>query len=197
MLNRATLTVGLAVGLAGGVAFGVAVGPAVGLLAGVITGLAASLLFGLAVGVRHLTGDAVSPVDPITSWCHDRRYAVAMVVAFCLVGGVTSGVAWTLAGWLVIGILGGLVGGLLFGFAIGLGFGLAVGLADCAAWPAALAFAQLALHGQAPPRLLRFLEDARDRQVLRVAGPVYQFRHARLRERLARAYEDDDAARAR
>jgi hypothetical protein len=31
-----------------------------------------------------------------------------------------------------------------------------------------------------------FLEDARDRNVLRAIGPVYQFRHARLQDRLAR-----------
>jgi hypothetical protein len=32
---------------------------------------------------------------------------------------------------------------------------------------------------------MRFLEDARKRDVLRTVGPVYQFRHARLQDRLA------------
>jgi hypothetical protein len=32
---------------------------------------------------------------------------------------------------------------------------------------------------------MRFLEDARSRNVLRTVGPVYQFRHARLQDRLA------------
>jgi hypothetical protein len=32
---------------------------------------------------------------------------------------------------------------------------------------------------------MQFLEDARDRNVLRTVGPVYQFRHARLQDRLA------------
>ena len=32
---------------------------------------------------------------------------------------------------------------------------------------------------------MRFLEDARQRNVLRIIGPVYQFRHARLQDRLA------------
>ena len=32
---------------------------------------------------------------------------------------------------------------------------------------------------------MRFLEDARSRSVLRTVGPVYQFRHARLQDRLA------------
>jgi hypothetical protein len=32
---------------------------------------------------------------------------------------------------------------------------------------------------------MRFLEDARSRGVLRTVGPVCQFRHARLQDRLA------------
>jgi hypothetical protein len=32
---------------------------------------------------------------------------------------------------------------------------------------------------------MRFLEDGRGRDVLRIVGPVYQFRHARLQDRLA------------
>ncbi len=32
---------------------------------------------------------------------------------------------------------------------------------------------------------MRFLEDARERGVLRIVGAVYQFRHARLQDRLA------------
>jgi hypothetical protein len=257
VLNRANLALGLAAGLAGGLALGVAValaegaafGLVLGLLAGVIIGLGVGLMFGLADGLAHRAGDALSPVDPITSWRRDRQFVLAMVVTFSLVGTATSGLAWALTGWLQIGagsglaggLLGGLAvglllgvfgaferrlttalvgrlasgfvrtiafgltlglaagvatalvadlaGGLLVGFAFGLGFGLAFGLADSAGWPAALAFAQLALRGEAPLRLLRFLEDARDRQVLRVAGPVYQFRHARLQERLARTVE--------
>jgi hypothetical protein len=37
-----------------------------------------------------------------------------------------------------------------------------------------------------PVRMVRFLEDARARQLLRTVGPVYQFRHATLQDRLAR-----------
>jgi hypothetical protein len=32
---------------------------------------------------------------------------------------------------------------------------------------------------------MRVLEGARQRNVLRIIGPVYQFRHARLQDRLA------------
>jgi hypothetical protein len=43
----------------------------------------------------------------------------------------------------------------------------------------------LALRRQLPLHLMQFLEDAHRRGVLRQAGAVYQFRHARLQERLA------------
>jgi hypothetical protein len=32
---------------------------------------------------------------------------------------------------------------------------------------------------------MRFLDDARERGVLRTVGPLYQFRHSRLQDRLA------------
>ncbi|MEV7026586.1 NACHT domain-containing protein [Kitasatospora sp. NPDC093558] len=48
-----------------------------------------------------------------------------------------------------------------------------------------LARVVLAARGRLPWRLTAFLQDAHRRGVLRQAGSVYQFRHARLRERLA------------
>ncbi|MBB4746726.1 NACHT and WD40 repeat domain-containing protein [Actinoplanes lobatus] len=45
--------------------------------------------------------------------------------------------------------------------------------------------ATYAIRGILPWRLTRFLEDARNREVLRQTGGVYQFRHIRLQERLA------------
>jgi hypothetical protein len=44
---------------------------------------------------------------------------------------------------------------------------------------------QLALRRSTPLRLMPCLEDAHRRGVLRQAGAVYQFRHARLQQRLA------------
>jgi len=64
-------------------------------------------------------------------------------------------------------------------------FGLVFGLVFPRTWTVALAFAQLAMGWHTPVRLLRFLDDARERDVLRTVGPVYQFRHARLQDRLA------------
>ncbi|MFG1848562.1 NACHT domain-containing protein [Micromonospora carbonacea] len=47
-----------------------------------------------------------------------------------------------------------------------------------------VARAWFAVRGELPWRLLAFLDDAHRRGVLRQIGGVYQFRHARLRERL-------------
>jgi hypothetical protein len=73
----------------------------------------------------------------------------------------------------VAGLTGGLVAG------------LTSGLVYPQSWSSSLAFVQLAASDRTPVRLMRFLEDARSRSVLRTVGPVYQFRHARLQDRLA------------
>src|SRR5262249_54021319 len=80
------------------------------------------------------------------------------------------------------GLTGRIVAGWL---GIALGAGLLVGLVYPQSWSSSLAFAQLAASDRTPVRLMRFLEDARSRRVLRTVGPVYQFRHARLPDRLA------------
>ncbi|SDD77186.1 NACHT domain-containing protein [Glycomyces harbinensis] len=52
-------------------------------------------------------------------------------------------------------------------------------------WAFALACIVLAIRGRGPLRLMRFLDDAARRGVLRQSGPVYQFRHTRLQTYLA------------
>lgn len=56
-------------------------------------------------------------------------------------------------------------------------------------WVAFLASIQLAIRWHTPVRLIKFLEDARRRNVLRTVGSSYQFRHARLQYRLAAAVD--------
>jgi hypothetical protein len=93
----------------------------------------------------------------------------------------------------LVGLGFGLASGFGFGLVLGLGFGVAWGLGFGLAlsewWSSSLAFIQLARDHQTPSHLMRFLEDARKRGVLRTVGPVYQFRHARLQDRLARSME--------
>lgn len=70
--------------------------------------------------------------------------------------------------------------GVVFGIAIGL-----IGLLTRASVAFGVARLWLAAHSRLPLRLMTFLEDARRRGVLRQVGATYQFRHARLEERLA------------
>jgi hypothetical protein len=53
-------------------------------------------------------------------------------------------------------------------------------------WQTILLGLQLRAAGLGPWRLPRYLDDAHRRGVLRALGPVYQFRHARLQDRLSR-----------
>jgi len=93
---------------------------------------------------------------------------------------------------LVIGLLTSLIIGIPFWFgishALGMGGGLAVGITYVSSGPYGR-FSQariwLACQRRLPLRLMMFLADAHDRQVLRRVGSVYQFRHRRLQERLA------------
>ncbi len=62
---------------------------------------------------------------------------------------------------------------------------LAVVLVQSRAPVLAMACVQHRVKSGTPVRLLRFLDDARGRHVLRTVGPAYQLRHARLQDRLA------------
>src|SRR5437660_475575 len=99
--------------------------------------------------------------------------------------GLTTGLAARARSGLATGLATGLPTGLMTGLATGLTFGLLVGLVYPQSWSSSLAFAQLAASDRTPVRLMRFLENARSRSVLRTVGPVYQFRHGRLQDRLA------------
>ena len=165
--NRASaLAVGLAFGLAAGLAFGLTLGLAGGLAAGLAAGLAFGLILGPAA--RHKLGVG-------------RIVGLALALAAGLALGVAEALAFRLSGRATFG----LTTGLAFGLAAGPALGLALGLMYTATWSASLTFAQLAVRWRTPVRLMRFLEDARARSVLRTVGPIYQFRHARLQDRLA------------
>jgi hypothetical protein len=121
--------------------------------------------------------DSTSPLSPFSSWRSDRAF------------GLVVGLVDALQVGLVVGLGAGLRVGLWYdlriGLWVGLGAGFLVWLVYPQSWSSSLAFAQLAAFGRTPVRLMRFLEDARSRSVLRTVGPVYQFRHARLQDRLA------------
>jgi hypothetical protein len=139
--------------------------------AGLAAALVAWLGAGLIAGMARPETDNTSTLSPLLSRRSDQ--------AFGLVAGL---VVWLGIG-LVFGLASGIgTGNLALGLTLGLGGGLAagllVGLVYPQSWSSSLAFAQLAASDRTPVRLMRFLEDARSRGVLRTVGPVYQFRHA-------------------
>lgn len=194
VLSRANLVRGLvgglAVGLVGGLRFGLRFGLMIGLIGGLMIGLVGGLMDGL-------MGE---PADVLGAKRVQRSN-----LAGGLVVGVTAGLAGGLAAGLVGGLLGGLVGVLLGGLlgvlifdlvgvllgglAVGLVFGLVGGLLGGLAGSTAgrvwICQIYLRVRHRTPLRLMRFLEDARARHVLRTVGAIYQFRHATLQDRLA------------
>lgn len=191
------LSVGLAagVGLAGGLGIAGELGATfwiVGRLgdttgSAMLFGLAFGLLWGLAWAVLASfeapvdISSAASPIDLLNT---NRRTVLIQSVIFGLVTcvGYTAAVAVRHGPW------PGLAYGLSYGLVLGLVVGL--GVASLTAWGTWMVFARawLPVNGRVPWSLPEFLEDAYQRGVLRRAGAVYQFRHARLQDHLTRSY---------
>jgi DNA-binding SARP family transcriptional activator len=154
-----------------------------------------TLCFVVALGLFYGTAFAFTKQTrflPILGGSFDLAIALAAGLSSALLGRFLFG----RPGIALFGPAGTLVGGMVFerastlafGFAVGAIFGVAVGLMVglSRAW-GTFVFTRtwLALRGRSPSGLLRFLDDAHRRGVLRQAGAVYQFRHARLQDRLA------------
>lgn len=189
LLSRNSLVPGLQYALVGGTLCGL-----FGLAIRIGTGRTAALVAGVGIGVglagaltAGLTrsADDVNPLTPRASWRRDQAFglAVGLIFGLGLSLGIGLGVGLILA--LGLGGAGGHVAGLVSTIVWVLVFGLVFGLLFPRTWTVSLTFAQLAVRRHTPARLLRFLDDARQRDVLRTVGPVYQFRHARLQDRLA------------
>jgi hypothetical protein len=177
LFSRPALLIGLGIGLGAGLLAGLVAGIVVGLVAGLGGGLGGELVAGILAGLSRPLGGNASPLTPRASWQRDQ--------AFGFLTGLVAGLMAGLVVGLFVGFVIGLSAALVAGFMVGLVFGLVSGLAYPKTWAASLAFAQLARRQHTPVRLMRFLEEARKRDVLRTVGPVYQFRHARLQDRLA------------
>jgi hypothetical protein len=200
-LRRDALRRGLVPGLTVGIGTGLlAWSPAFQVRAGLGAGAAAGLATTLVFMFSDPGADDASSVVPASSWRNDLVFGLAFGLVVGLVLGIVSGFAYArLASHQLIPVPpGGMTNvtngpkpyaALGAGLGNGLGTGLAAGIVfmlfSTRTWQASLAFMQLAIRWHTPPRLMRFLEDARQRNVLRIIGPVYQFRHARLQDRLA------------
>jgi DNA-binding SARP family transcriptional activator len=116
---------------------------------------------------------------------------VAGIVGAAIYGRLISGPVTIVASALCFAGIGGMVfpraTSLTTAIVTGAIFGVAIGIAGFLT-RASVVFGTtrlwLAARGRLPLRLMTFLEDARRRGVLRQVGAVYQFRHARLQERL-------------
>ena len=182
LLERRLLVNGLALWLILGLMFALLRGLRWGLVAGLVCGL---LLWLIAGGMQQATDDT-NPPSPLASWRSDRAFGLWWGLAFALVFGLVSGFfsEFRYGGY---GLKAGPPAGdsLRIGLTLGLVIGLVAWFMYSVTWVCSLAFVQLARSDGTPVRLIRFLEDARKRNVLRTVGPIYQFRHARLQDWLA------------
>lgn len=148
-----------------------------GLLGFLLTGLVFGLLHGLMVWIASPVSDerAQSPVESLRG---DLRLTIARAGAFAVAGG------------LAVGIIGGLVGYLVLVPVAVLVVLIAV-LQDKDSpprWACLVYFATVVIlwmQGRIPLRLMGFLDDAHRLNLLRQAGTVYQFRHAKYQDHLA------------
>jgi hypothetical protein len=169
---------GLVAGLGIGFTVWRRMGPAAGLGIGIVAGLTVWLLFELEDVVDPgKLAERLYTVNPATSWHRNRRDALV----------VGLGV------WFVAGLIAWFVVGPWFGLVIGLVYGFGVGAISTSPYPVMLASVQLAIERRTPVRLMKFLEEAHNRNVLRTVGPAYQFRHARLQDQLAAAVSPGDS----
>lgn len=157
--------------------------------AGISVGFAFAVMMWL-----NSPADAIRSPSPQAALHGDRSISGIRLVVESLGSGLLAGLASGRHGF-------GMDVGFTWALAAGLGGGLTIGVAGRFAgrFQTGLAASSwgwylisrtwLALRGRLPWRLMRFLDDAHQRGVLRQSGAVYQFRHARLQDRLA-AYPD-------
>ncbi|MGW6287329.1 helix-turn-helix domain-containing protein [Streptomyces sp. NPDC055107] len=170
------------------------------LLYGLIIGLTAGLVFGL-LAVFEAPMDITAAATPIRLLSVDRTAAGRQLLV--LVPALGLGVV--LCGYAVVHLFQGLLGTLLWplhgaalvGATGGLGGATAYVLVFTA-WGQWLTSSRvwLPMTRRLPWDTAAFLEDAYQRGVLRQAGAVYQFRHVRLQQHLARSYRDRHTDRA-
>lgn len=130
---------------------------------------------------------ATRPTDLLNA--NRRRVAFRLTLWASVIGpavGLVEGI-WH-------GALRGTEVGAVFGLEAAFGAGLAYGC-GLTAWGQWVALARiwLPLTGRLPWRLMAFLDDAHQREILRQAGAVYQFRHASLQRHLSNQFQRPSA----
>jgi hypothetical protein len=175
----------LVCGLVGGVV-GALAGEAIssmGVVLGVVFGLIvvysvlAVSASGQAATASGRRADAWGPLTPVTSWRSDLMSGLKAAILAAAAGGAAVGALFAAASTSTVAMI--------LGSGVALAVAIVTAIVSTATWSVCLVFAQLSVRHGTPIRLLSFLEGARKQNVLRTVGPVYQFRHARLQDRLA------------
>ncbi|GAA1305328.1 NACHT domain-containing protein [Saccharothrix xinjiangensis] len=181
----------IVLGLISGLTLGLTIGFMPGLLVGITFGFTTGLVSGL--GERDLNQN----LTPSAQHRGDLTLLFGLAVLYGSTGGLASGVSFTLIEELMPRLVNGLTFGLadqssfglvdrlMLGLVGGLAIGVVTWMLNTAAWRTAISQLYLAGKYRVPLRLLKFLADANKRHLLRTVGPVYQFRHATLQDRLA------------
>ncbi|GAA4630811.1 NACHT domain-containing protein [Actinoallomurus vinaceus] len=184
------LTVGLVVGVITALAFELIGGLVGGVLAGLAFGLAVGAAGGLTVGLSRWAATPVTdaqPQTPSVTLRRDLELVSVRSLAFGLMLGPAFGIAGAVAQGFT-GLIAAVEAGISFGVAGGVVFVATFGFTG--AGPVYLvAVSVLYVRRRVPRRLMRFLDDAHRLGLLREAGPAFQFRHAKLQDRLAQLYD--------
>ncbi|TDV57454.1 hypothetical protein CLV71_101325 [Actinophytocola oryzae] len=178
---KVVLAFGLVGSIAGGLVLDAAGGmwPVLGALSGFVLGALATLV--TLFDIRREYG-STEFLDPAQAWRHDRNVLLVHAFTGAFIGSVYGAI---MAGGLrfdLVTVTIGVLAGFLVGFLVG------VSAASATISTAMFTFIRISRTHRTPLRLVAFLEDARRRHILRVTGDAYQFRHAKLQDRLAESY---------
>jgi hypothetical protein len=179
-LGLAALTVGLPHALKLGLTAGLLAGVAVGLAAGVVVGLVVSLS-------AVLAGEPTAAARPRDLIRADGMFGLVVGLVSGALGGLLVGLSF----WLVVKFVdrvdahlavGDLSDWLVHGLVAGLAVGLVVGLSIGAQASRRYLVFLLCSRRRLPLRLGAFLDWAIEAGLMRLSGPIYQFRHRELQQ---------------
>ena len=171
------LLLGFGIGIVLNVQMGLGIGLAIGVATGIACGLARYTFLGHREWAVAVLAQEIASRDPASLLTSTKLGARTQTVIAKLAAGAGIGIAVGLMTQPDVGLVAGLTATVV---------GTPVINLDTIWGRFLIARAWLSLRGQLPWSLMPFLDDAHRRGVLRQAGATYQFRHARLQDRLAR-----------
>lgn len=156
----------------------------VGMAIPMVLVLAVAIGLGLRLGLSRAARVSVTALTPLGLWRQTRVHSLVTVPLLGIFAGWLMLPRVEFGIWDVLDTDPSLVEVVLTSLGLALLVGLLLGTCYPPTWMTSLASLELALRHRTPLHLMRFLDDAHQRGVLRTVGQVYQFRHARLQDRL-------------